>query len=224
MASNRPSGESNLGDSAGRRQSDFARGSIYNPELPEDSQNLTFFFKPEPIREQLQANYDKMSVIGMSHQYQSYSFTNNMAIQFDLYMNSLMMTKEGFKGGTNRSINRNTTGENNEVETSQQTVTGASAEIEWSRRYLEALLVPPVNFTGLIGSSPPAVILSLPGIVTIRCRLMQLSVEFVSMDIHNNIKELKMKVKFEEAPLNRITMQDVLENGSFRTWGGGGSY
>ena len=201
MASRGPDG-ANLAEMAARSPVGDTRGWLYNPELDEQNQYMDFHFRPEPVREQLQANYEKMAVIGMSHQYQSYSYTNNMQIGFELYMNRLMLLKQGAIS-SNRSARQNS--EPGTVEGTRSNLEGASREMEWSRRYLEALLVPPVNYTGLVASAPPAVILSLPGVITMRCRLMVLSIEFMAVDIQGNLTELKAKVRFEEAPLNRIT-------------------
>ena len=92
--------------------------------------------------------------------------------------------------------------------------------MEKDRRFLESLLYPPEPVPGVSGSSPPTCTLVLPGVCSLRCRLQSLDIQFIDVDVEGYLKELQARVTFDEAPMARITMEDVRANGSFRDWGG----
>jgi hypothetical protein len=177
-----------------------------------------FWFRPEPIKKQISVNYDKLKAMGMSHGYHSYTGTDNIPVTFDLYVNRLMLLKEGASFSTRE--------ERSKAETRKGYSEGGSAQL-WSiseniqqgQRYLEALTVPPDIGYGIIGGSPSPCILCIPGILMFRARLVSLETEYTESDIYGEPTELKAKCTFEEAPLQRYTAQDVLSKGSWRNWG-----
>lgn len=202
----------------------YDRGWIKNLAIGEDyarsnglEHPMLFFFRPEPIRESIKVNYEKFAVLGMSHQYHGYSNTDNLSFPIELYFNRLMLVKRGAVATDKRNRGE---GRGNTADGGNEKLGAISEKFEASRRYLEALTVPPVTPIGIVGNSPPPCLLVIPGIIEIRARLISLDVGFNRVDVHNKISEMRVRCVFEEAPLGRITMQDVLERGTFRTWGG----
>jgi len=200
----------NLGASAAQRPNTAARGYVKNLLLdetgnPDYPDMITFPFRPTPVNVETSVNDDTMDVIGMSHAYDVYTNTANAQVSFEIYQNALMMiketTSEGFKEGGKSLLNQ------------------MSADIEKQRRFLQALLYPGITPAGVVGAYQPACILCLPGIVTIRCKLKSLGEVHERCDINGNIVELRLSVSFKEAPMARVSMEDVLMNGMFRTWG-----
>lgn len=200
----------NLGASAAQRPNTAARGYVKNLLLEENGNPdfpdmITFPFRPTVVNIQASVNDESMDVLGMSHSYESYTNTTNPEVTFELYYNALMMIKEssaeGIKEGGKSILNQ------------------MSEEIEKQRRWLQSLLYPGFVPSGVIGSQQPPCILCLPGIVTIRAKLKSLGEIHERVDIEGNIVELRLPVTFREAPMARITMEDVLMNGMFRTWG-----
>lgn len=200
----------NLGASAAQRPNTAARGYVKNLLLEENGNPdfpdmITFPFRPTVVNVNASVNDESMDVLGMSHSYESYTNTTNAEVGFELYYNALMMIKEttaeGFKEGGKSILNQ------------------MSGEIEKQRRWLQSLLYPGFTPAGVIGSQQPPCILCLPGIVTIRAKLKSLGEVHERVDIDGNIVELRLPVSFREAPMARITMEDVLMNGMFRTWG-----
>lgn len=187
------------------------RGWIRNLATEED---LNFWFRPDQVRESIRANYGELSVLGMSHSYQTYENTTNVSITFDLYVNRLMLVKRG----ASQVDAQNRTREGN-PEAGLTDLRGYSDLMEQDRRYLQALLYSPATELGAIGASPPACILALPGVCTIRARLQTLDITHNDVDLEGNTKEYRARVTFDEAPMSRITMEDVRENGLFRVWG-----
>jgi hypothetical protein len=72
---------------------------------------------------------------------------------------------------------------------------------------------------GVLGTEPPACLLVIPGIVTQRVRLTNVDFTYTRSNIEGDLLEWKAAVTFREAPMGRITMEDVMANGSFRSWG-----
>ena len=191
------------------------RGWIRNMALYEDKENTEFEdtlylrFRPTPVNETVSAVYDESRVIGMSHSYQNYSHTENFVFQFQFYANVLMILKEKAQERPRAAY------EGTELQLEQ-----LGRELEMDRRFLEACLLPYQGPIGTIGVSPPPLILCIPGIVTMRCRMQTLNISFVDCDIRGNIKAFRGDVSFKEAPLARITMREHLMTGCVRTWGG----
>jgi hypothetical protein len=200
----------NIADIAAQRPNSAARGyvknllieDVGNPEMPS---LITFPFRPSSIRIDTSVNDESMDVIGMSHQYETYVNTTNAQVSFELYLNALMMLKESGP----------------EVETpgGQSIYQKMSDEIQLYRKFLQATLYPGVNPAGVIGAQQAPLILCLPGVLTIRCKLKQLGELISDCDVRGQIKEMRMALAFREAPMARISMEDVMTNGMFRTWG-----
>ncbi len=200
----------NLGAIGARRPGIAARGHVKNLLLeetgnPDFPHIINFPFRPTEVSVDGSVNNDSMDPMGMSHRYETYVNTDNAQVTFELFMNALMMiketTSEGLSEGHKSHLNY------------------ASAQIQKYRRFLEALLYPGYVSPGTIHAQQPPCILCLPGIVTMRCKLNSLREVFKQCDIDGNPIELRMACSFREAPMGRISMEDVLTVGMFRTWG-----
>lgn len=202
----------NLGAIAGREPVGDTRGWLRNLATQED---FSFWFRPQPVKQALRAHYDSMAVVGMSHEYQTYSHTGSDGFSFEVYVNRLLLVKAGAQAADAQNRQR---GAGN-LEGGQSDLQAYSAMMEDGRRFLQALLYAPAGVTGVIGGSPPPCILVLPGVCTMRCRLQSLDFEFTDVDVEGFLKEFTASVSFQEAPMGRITMEDVRANGSFRVWG-----
>jgi len=210
-----------LGSIAGAGLIGDTKGWVMNLELDDGYATdlgvphpFQFWFRPEPVREAISVNYNKMSVLGMSHEYQAYANTTSIPIEFELYVNRLMLLKDGVVGDNKPPQQGETT-----QDATGERLAALSRDIENGRRYLEALTVPPQMPIGVVGGAPPVCLLVLPGILELRVRLTGLQITFSEVDLIGNITEMRARCTFEEAPLGRFTMQDVLERGTFRTWG-----
>jgi len=222
MASN-ASAQPNLRDVFGRAVTKGTQGVkgyvqntlLYNDENPVAPDTLELWFRPTMINEQVSAEYDTSTPIGMSHSYRTFRSTTSFVYRFEIYWNALMMLKEIGRG---REDVPPTAG-NGTKEGSADDMELIGRMIEEDRRWLEALTLPAQSNEGLVGSAPPICILVIPGIVTMRCMLLNISFDFEQSDIRGNHKILRALTTWEEAPLSRITMQDQVTNGSFRNWG-----
>jgi hypothetical protein len=200
-----------------------AKGWVKNlaidEEMAEDfgmAHPFQFWFRPAVIRERIAVSYSKQQVLGMSHAYQLYEGTSNTPVSFDLWVNRLVMMKEHMLN-TDRGTGQS--GDTDTQEDRDHLLVELSQQIERGKKYLQALSVPPEQASGVIGGAPPACLLVIPGILSLRMRLINLDFTHSDVDVRGNIVELGAKVTFEEAPDSRYTMQDVLESGSHRTWG-----
>lgn len=204
----------NIAAIAGRRPAEGVKGWIRNMTLFERDQDdqedtLKLWFRPESVREVINVRYQDQGVIGMSHQYQTYAYTESVQFPLRIYENALMMLKEYKSSGDLR----------NTPEGGASEMTAYSNMMEQHRRFLEALTVPPLGVTGVVGAEPPACIVSIPGIMTVRARVQSVNFTFSRCDINGRLREWSADVMFQEAPLGRVTMEDVLANGMSRTWG-----
>jgi hypothetical protein len=212
--------QGNIGAMGAAQPAEGIRGYIQNMDLdPEESplvyirEAMDFYFRPVPVREAITAAYESMGVIGMSHEYKPYSHTANVQFSFDIYVNALMIIKNAAM--TNPRIKNPTGGFAANPEGSADQLRSVADALEEGRRYLEALMYPAADATGQGKLSPPFCILCIPGIVSLRCKLISLAIEYLDSDIRGYHKEFRATVTFEEHPQNRITMQDVLSAGMF---------
>jgi hypothetical protein len=184
------------------------RGSIKNLAISEDgdqavglsSNVLDFFFRPA-IREQLGVLYGDMGVQGMSHSYKPFERTENLQIPLTLYWNAVMMRKELGKQSQDAS----------RIQIADM--------IDAARNFIHALHYPAMEISGMTQGANPLCILSLPGVMVLRCRVISMSGEISRCDWYGRIMNYSVDVVFEEAAGGRVTMQDVLQNGTYRTWG-----
>jgi len=202
---------------------DGIKGYVRNLLLFDDENTIApdtmpFWFRPARVSEQITPQYDSAAPIGMSHNYKTYNSTGSAMYRFEIYWNALMMLKEIGQSRNQQASEGAISGQVTR-EGSASDLAMVSRVIEEDRRWLEALAYPSQTNAGLIGSSPPACILVIPGIVTMRCLLTSLSFEFEDSDVRGLIKQLRATTVWEEAPEGRITMEDQLTGGSFRTWG-----
>jgi hypothetical protein len=205
----------NLGSIAARGIARAAKGYLrnlllYDSPAGEFRDTMDFWFRPAPVGEGIRVNWEKMQPVGMSHGYASYNGTDNVPINLEIYQNAAMILKETVAQGPH--IRGTAEGGGTDM--------GAIAMMmEDDRRFLEALGYPGAGPSGAIEVAAPCAILCLPGLLTLRVRLVSLDFTFEDCDGQGRLKEWRAAAAFEEAPMGRITMQDHLTNGMFRTWG-----
>ena len=211
----------NIGAMGATQPAQGVRGYLHNMDLDPEENPLVyiedvmdFLFRPAQVREALSVAYDSMQVIGMSHESKAYSHTANVPFSFDLYFNALMFIKNAAMSNP-RVERKEATGFGFNPEGTKDQLRAVSEMIEEHRRYLEALCYPAADPTGGINLAPPFCILCLPGIVTLRCKLMSVEFTFLDSDIRGFHKEMRASCTFENHPQNRVTMQDVLATGMF---------
>jgi hypothetical protein len=204
---------SNLGSLAAQGTKKEAKGYLRNLLLydspPGDFRDtMDFWFRPAPVREALRVNWEKSTPLGMSHGYASYTSTDNVPIDLEIKQNALTILKETIAGAARG------TGEG-----SSSDMATIASMMEDDRRFLEAMAYPGAGPSGAIEAAAPAGILCLPGLLTLRVRLISVDFTFEDCDAEGRLRAWAASVSFEEAPMGRITMQDHLTNGMFRTWG-----
>jgi hypothetical protein len=91
--------------------------------------------------------------------------------------------------------------------------------IQNGRTFLHALHYPAEGPSGVIGSRTPVVILCLPGVCTLRGQVTGVDLTISDVFIDGSPKELTAAITFEELPMGRVTMEDVLSTGMVRTYG-----
>lgn len=186
----------------------------------------TFMFRPAPINENGSVQYTKTAALGMSHSYHVYNSTDNNVWSFEVYQNVLMAMRErgasankssaaDLVAGGGKASDRQESFERGYREGKRSQFKQIAAEMELSRRFIDALRYPP-ELPGGTSESPPLCILCLPGLVTATCRLVNRTASYEDFGIDGTLKAWRATLTFEEAPQGRITMDSVLARGSFR--------
>lgn len=194
----------------------------------------TFAFRPALITERVEPRYNKVAPLGNSSDFTTYSSTGSMVWRFEVFQNAIMMLREmGAKRNQSDAVevaarNAGNGFWNQESRTPPQArgVSEGSANdlkvisdmMQADRRFLMAFCYPAKWGTSSLAEAPPAALLVLPGLLTARCRLIEWNASYEQFDIAGNLRQWRVQVAFEEAPIGRITMEDVLEVGTFREW------
>jgi hypothetical protein len=180
-----------------------------------------FFFRPQPINEQLDVQYSKVTPLGMSHSYHIYTSTGNVSWSFELFQNALMILRE-IGADKNRSTaltkpakDRPPAIERGWKEGGKSDMATISVMMEDSRRFLHALAYPPRVLDG-VAEAPPECVLCIPGVMTAVCHMMSCAATYEQFDIEGNLRQWRAQVVFEESPRGRLNMDDVLLRGTQR--------
>lgn len=208
----------------GTRVPPSAKGYVHNLALDADSAQATgqehpfvFWYRPGPIKERLEAEYATVRPLGHPAGYHVYEGGKNNNLSLDLYVHRLLLARDMPATADAPTVEAGQSLRGRVVTASQ--LQALSARMLRGVRYLQALLVPPTLAAGLMGGAPPPCLLVLPGLLSLRCRLISLEIAYTIQDLEGLPIELTATCAFEEAPLSRYTMQDVLLRGSQRTWG-----
>jgi hypothetical protein len=156
-------------------------------------ESLDFAFAPEPVTEDLKPTYGKLKPFGMSHGYHYYEGTENAAFSFDLMWNRLLISA--------------LTRQNSEL---------VQEQLDSARRFLESICYAPELRPGEMGGSPSPVLLLLPNLLVLRCRLMSLKIVFTQQDGKGYPMGFTASTTWEEAPTERITSHVQRAQGMFR--------
>lgn len=176
---------------------------------------FVFWFRPRTVRARLAAAYEMMQPMGMSHGYHVFKGGENVSLPLTLYVHRLMLARDHLPAPTPATGEGTPHGRVVSATALQQ----LSDRIMRGVRYLQALLVPPALEAGIVGGAPPACLLVLPHLLALRCRMTEMDLEITDQDPDGRPIEMTAQCTFQEAPLQRITMQDVLLQGMQRTWG-----
>jgi hypothetical protein len=186
-----------------------------------DNAIMPFMFRPNAINEEVTPQYARTRSLGMSFEYMPYEGTSNPGWSFDVYQHRVMVLREvgpsgdvaGYFRASQGAAVHTAAGASQQLGRATASQLGQiSAGMEQSRRFLQALLYPPRLGEGQ-AEAPPACLLVIPGIVSARCRLTEWRAQYTQCDTSGALIEWTASVRFEGAPLEQITMDDVLGRG-----------
>ena len=157
-------------------------------------------FNPEELKETLQVNYERLEILGMSHQPLQYKNTGNLQIAFDL----------GFDALSSRN-----------VELSGTAVGGGDPHL--MRRYLLSLCYPPRGPQDVLGGGPPTLLFMWPHIWTVHCKMTKLDITHKRFALSGIPTLFVATVTIEQISESRIFAEDVLSDGTLRSGAGPGA-
>lgn len=173
-----------VGNAAPARQP--ARLSITNLDTGEG-----FFgqFNPTQWEEQVNVNWNRQSVPGLSHQPMQYGFTENFKFTLDLFLRGV------------------TPGELNQDPIRDKTVKGLAGTLDF-RRFLMSLVYPRTSST-IAGAGPPRVLIVWPNVLTMTCVATSYSVQHTRFNMQGTTVEYVATMAFEELRESRLTSEQV---------------
>ncbi len=155
---------------------------------------FTVQFNPRSYKESIDVNYTRQDVRGLAHQPLDYENTGNLIVNMDFYADDAM------RSGVIPLLN-----------------VLQRPQIKIFRNFLTSLCYPPIGSRGpgLADASPPKVQLSWPKNLFITAVVRSLKFDMLDFDWKDSrVKRYVAKVVFEEARVQRWTMEDALEFGN----------
>lgn len=171
---------------------------------------LDLVVNPAELRERYAANYARLQSPGLSHEPMQYTGSPNAKIPLVAFFDQILI--EESKNPSNRSVK--------ERKTPGQRSDEPPFEVEVARRFMISL-VTPRRGQRLKSVSPPPVLFVWPGMIEMRVRVTDVEFGHVLFEVGRpRARAYTVSMGLEEAPLRRITSEDVFRLGTFRPWAG----
>jgi len=149
---------------------------------------------PPKVSGQTGANYEEAAPIGGASAHLDFGHTGNRVVNLEATYNRIHLAHARPNG-------------------KPLTPTEATQVIldHWS--YFEAVMVPYELPDGFTGGEAPLLVLTVPGVVEMYCRLVSLSWDVIRKDPRGRIVHMVFRLQFKEDPQVRFTTQSILERG-----------
>jgi hypothetical protein len=86
-----------------------------------------------------------------------------------------------------------------------------------AKNFLHSLCYPPAGAETIVAGQPPRALVAWPNVVSLTCKIIQLSVRLTRFNIRNEPVQMTARCKFEEMRDVRWTSEDAFLHGSIRT-------
>lgn len=146
-------------------------------------------FNPNQWEEQVNVNWNRQAVPGLSHQPLQYGYTENFQFDLDLFLRG------------------ETPGEVNQEPTKDKEVKGLAGILDF-RKFLMSLVYPRLSTT-VGGSGPPRVLVVWPNVLTMTCVARSYRVQHTRFNTLGTTVEYGATMGFEEHRNKRITSEEV---------------
>jgi hypothetical protein len=144
---------------------------------------------PTELREQVQVNYSRLQVPGLSHQVLQFSSTGNVSLPVELYLDKF------FARGVSAEDD---------------------PDILDFKRFLQALTVPAGGASDVASGGPPRALLVWPGLVSLTCVVTSLEFRYEQFGVRGEVLVYRAQVTFEEIRDSRTTSEEMRVQGSLR--------
>jgi hypothetical protein len=150
---------------------------------------MSFLLNPTELREQVQVNYSRLQVPGLSHEILQFSSTGNVTLPVELYLNKYFA----------RAVSAED-----------------DPDILAFKRFLQALTVPAGGASDVASGGPPRALLVWPGLVSLTCVVTSLEFRYEQFGARGEVLVYRAQVNFEEIRDVRMTSEEMRVQGSLR--------
>ena len=173
----------------------FLRGQLPKMELHNlvSGEWLRAQYNPAELEETVGVEWQKQSVVGMSHKPLQYTATDNAGFGFELVLDAL-----------------------EEVQANRQAKLRGVDYLEDARRFLLHLCYAPKTTKGVRGAAPPRVLFYWPRFISLTCVVTQLSFRYTRFSNLGQPVATVCKVSLSEIRDVRLTSEEVRKRGSLR--------
>jgi hypothetical protein len=162
------------------------RGALSNLRTGE---TMEFLLNPTDLREQVQVNYGRQQVPGLSHQVLQFSSTGNTTLPVEFYLDKFFARAASAE---------------------------EDPDILSFKRFLQALTVPVGGAEDIAHGGPPRALFVWPGLLALTCVVTSLEFRYEQFDVSGKVLVYRAQVTFEEIRDVRMTSDEVRTLGSLR--------
>jgi hypothetical protein len=155
---------------------------------------ITAQFNPEELKEKLAVAFNRLGILGMSHQPMQYQYTENLKVSFDLGFDVMSTRDIQAQGGAN-----------------------PADAVHGARRFLMSLCYPSKQAQDITGGGPPRALFIWPQLFSIECQITALSGSHKRFNLNGLSTLFSMSVEIEEVRVVRIFSEDVFNVGTIRS-------
>ena len=146
-------------------------------------ESLECLFTPTQVTEQLQVNWNRLAVPGLSHPVLQFQSTANRQLSgVEFYLDRFFAAEQ--PGDVN---------------------------ILDFRAFLRALTVPPEGTEGVAATAPPRVLFIWPSVVTVECVVASVEFQYKQLAVDGMVLVYTASVSFEEILDTRVTSEELRE-------------
>jgi len=136
-------------------------------------------FNPTQLSEGVHVNWNRLAVLGLSHQVLQYQGTGNRQLWgVEFYLDRFFAAEQP-----------------------------TDVDILDFRAFLRALTVPPEGSQGVVDTCPPRVLFIWPQVVTLECVVGSVEFQYQQFGSDGTVLVYTAKVAFEEIPDTRVTSE-----------------
>jgi len=185
-----------------------------------NGRSLEAQFNPEELTELLEANWNNLVILGMSHEPSQYSHTSNQSFEFTLTFDAL---DNGGGACVTHDPEISTQSELVAALRSTGTISGQGrtqnrlADILLARNYLLSLFYAPQGAQDVSGGAPPRFLFVWPNLIVLTCKIDRCRIRHRRFNLQAQTTLFQAEISISEIRDVRLHSDEVFYDGTIRS-------